>query len=234
MGSEVLIPEYEPAWPASSPSLLTYHSLSHPVIGPSTSIYYPSLTWAGPLYIQSLLHILIPNPSTPSPPLTATMHTVSLLALLASTASAATIHPRQSTVNQAVIPKSFGVTAGQGRDAIQVGSCTGANNKPIPCFCPPAPNSPDFLGKLTKALTDGFIFSRAQVAIPITLAKFNDAADTSVETNKLRATAMIQVLQNFNLTQQGVGCPGVSAPLLGVMQLTGKTDGNAASLGNSG
>ncbi|KAK3897687.1 hypothetical protein C8A05DRAFT_38742 [Staphylotrichum tortipilum] len=162
------------------------------------------------------------------------MHPVSLLALLTSTASAATIHPRQSTVNQAVIPKSFGVTAGAGRDTIQVGSCVGANNKPIPCFCPPAPNSPDFLGKLTKALTDGFIFSRAQVAIPITLAKFNDAADTSVETNKLRATAMIQVLQNFNLTQQGVGCPGVSAPVLGVMQTTGRADGDASALGNSG
>ena len=161
------------------------------------------------------------------------MHPVSLVALLAASASAA-VAPRQGTVNQAVIPKSFGITAGQGRDTVQIGSCIGANNKLIPCFCPPAPNSPEFLSKLTRALTDGFIFSRAQVEIPISLADFNDAADTSIDTNKRRATAMIQVLQNFNLTRQGVGCPGVSAPVLGVMQLTGQTDGDASSLGNSG
>jgi hypothetical protein len=161
------------------------------------------------------------------------MHPISLLALLTASASA-TSSPRQGAVNPNVIPKSFGITAGEGRDKIQVGSCTGANNKPIPCFCPPAPNSPEFLRKLTKALTDGFIFSREQVALPITLAKFNDASDTSPGTNKLRATAMIQVMQNFNLTTQGVGCPGVSAPVLGVMQQTGQIGGDASSLGNSG
>jgi hypothetical protein len=126
------------------------------------------------------------------------------------------------------------VTAGQGRDKVQVGSCTGANDKPIPCYCPPAPDSPEFLSKLAKALTDGFIFSREQVALPITLAKFNDGSDTSVETNKLRATAMIQVMQNFNLTQQGVGCPGVSAPVLGKMQLTGKIESDTSGVGNLG
>ncbi len=163
-----------------------------------------------------------------------TMHPVSLLALLAAAGASAGVTPRQSAVNQAVIPKSFGVTAGQGRDQVQVGSCTGANNKLIPCYCPPAPNSPDFLGKLSKALTAGFIFSKEQVALPITLAEFNNAGDTSIDTNKRRATAMIQVLQNFNLTIQGVGCPGVSAPVLGIMQLTGQTNGDASSLGNSG
>ena len=162
------------------------------------------------------------------------MHPVSLLALLAAAGASAGVTPRQSAVNQAVIPKSFGVTAGQGRDQVQVGSCTGANNKLIPCYCPPAPNSPDFLGKLSKALTAGFIFSKEQVALPITLAEFNNAGDTSIDTNKRRATAMIQVLQNFNLTIQGVGCPGVSAPVLGIMQLTGQTNGDASSLGNSG
>jgi hypothetical protein len=45
---------------------------------------------------------------------------------------------------------------------------------------------------------------------------------------------MIQVMQNFNLTTQGVGCPGVSAPVLGVMQQTGQIGGDASSLGNSG
>jgi hypothetical protein len=161
------------------------------------------------------------------------MHPISLLALLTASASAS-VTPRQGTVNRDVIPKSFGVTAGQGRDKVQVGSCTGANDKPIPCYCPPAPDSPEFLSKLAKALTDGFIFNREQVALPITLAKFNDGSDTSVETNKLRATAMIQVMQNFNLTQQGVGCPGVSAPVLGKMQLTGKIESDTSGVGNLG
>jgi hypothetical protein len=162
------------------------------------------------------------------------MHPVSLLALLTASASAS-VTPRQgSTINQNVIPKSFGVTAGQGRDKVQVGSCTGANDKPIPCYCPPAPDSPEFLSKLAKALTDGFIFSREQVALPISLAKFNDGSDMSVETNKMRATAMIQVMQNFNMTQQGVGCPGVSAPVLGKMQLTGKIESDTSGVGNLG
>jgi hypothetical protein len=60
-----------------------------------------------------------------------------------------------SSVNQNVIPKSFGVTAGQGKDQVQAGTCTGANSKPIPCYCPPAPTDPDFLGKLTQALPKG-------------------------------------------------------------------------------
>lgn len=156
-----------------------------------------------------------------------------VIALFAATASAA-VAPRQASVNQAVIPPSFGVTAGQGKNQVQPGSCTGANNKPIPCFCPPAPNSPEFLSKLTKALTNGFIFSPAQVKIPISLQQFNDASDTSPATNKLRATAMIQVIQNFNLTTQGVGCPGVSTPVLTVMQKTGQISGDTSSVGNAG
>lgn len=151
------------------------------------------------------------------------MRPLSLLTLLTSRVYTS-VSPRQlaTGVNLNVIPKTFGVTAGEGRDRIQIGSCVGANDTPIPCHCPPAPDSPEFLGKLTKALTDGFIFSREQVALPISLAKFNDESDRSVDTNKLRATAMIEVLQNFNLTTQGVGCPGVSVPVLGVMQQTGQ------------
>ncbi|KAK3290776.1 uncharacterized protein B0H64DRAFT_378557 [Chaetomium fimeti] len=161
------------------------------------------------------------------------MHPVSLIALFAASASAS-VTPRQSAVNQNVIPKSFGVTAGEGKDQVQVGSCTGANNKLIPCFCPPAPDSPEFLSKLSKALTDGFIFSKEQVALPITLDKFNDDSDTSVETTKLRATAMIQVMQNFNMTTQGVGCPGVAVPALGKMQQTGILARGLSGLGNNG
>lgn len=161
------------------------------------------------------------------------MHPIPLVALLAATASAAA-RQQASAVNPAVIPKTFGVTAGLGRDKVQRGSCTGANNKPIPCFCPPAPDSPEFLSKLGKALADGFIFSKAQVPIPISLSQFNNAADTSVATQKLRATTMIEVLQNFNLTIRGVGCPGTSAPVLAKMQLTGKVSADTIGLGNSG
>ncbi|KAL2257103.1 hypothetical protein VTK26DRAFT_649 [Humicola hyalothermophila] len=154
------------------------------------------------------------------------MHLPAVVALFALTASGA-VTRRQgggSTVNQNVIPKTFGITAGEGRDEIQPGSCRGANDKPIPCYCPPAPDSPEFLEKLTKALTDGFIFSKEQVAIPISLDAFNDESDVSIPTQKLRATAMIQVMQNFNMTTQGVGCPGVAVPVLSQMQLTGKVD----------
>jgi hypothetical protein len=165
------------------------------------------------------------------------MHPVSLVALLAASASAA-VAPRQnsssSSVNQNVIPKSFGITAGQGKDEVQPGACTGANKKPIPCYCPPAPTDPDFLSKLTQALTKGFIFSKEQVAIPITLDKFNDESDKSVGTQKLRATAMIQVMQNFNMTTQGVGCPGVAVPVLSKMQQTGQISEDTSGVGNAG
>ncbi|KAH6615729.1 hypothetical protein B0J18DRAFT_353872, partial [Chaetomium sp. MPI-SDFR-AT-0129] len=113
------------------------------------------------------------------------MHPISLITLLTASAvsvsasSVPTHHQRQSSVNTEVIPKSFGVTAGQGKDTVQVGSCIGAKNALIPCYCPPAPNSPEFLNKLTTALTNGFIFSKDQVAMPITLDKFNDGSDTS-------------------------------------------------------
>lgn len=161
------------------------------------------------------------------------MQLPAIIALFAVAASAAAT-PRQGGVNQNVIPKSFGVKAGEGKDKIQPGSCVGAKDKPIPCYCPPAPDSPEFLQKLTKALTDGFIFSKDQVALPITLDKFNDESDTSVPTQKLRATAMIQVMQNFNLTTQGVGCPGVAVPVLGKMQQTGEVGGDTSGVGVQG
>lgn len=161
--------------------------------------------------------------------------TAALVTLLAATASAG-VAPRQGggTVNQSVIPKDFGVKAGDGKDKVQVGSCSTPANKLIPCYCPPAPDSPEFLQKLTKALSDGFILSKEQVLLPITLDKFNDASDTSVPTQKLRATAMIQVMQNFNLTTQGVGCPGASVPILGAMQQSGKIGGDTSGASNLG
>ncbi|KAK4131021.1 hypothetical protein BT67DRAFT_445014 [Trichocladium antarcticum] len=155
-----------------------------------------------------------------------------LVALFAATASSAATPRQAGGVNQAVIPASFGVTAGDKIPGQE--NCRGANDKPIPCHCPPAPDSPDFLQKLAKALADGFIFSPAQVAIPISLDRFNDAADASVETQKLRATAMIQVMQNLNMTTQGVGCPGVAVPVLSKMQQTGVVGGDTSGIGNVG
>ena len=119
-------------------------------------------------------------------------------------------------VNLAVIPTDFGITAGQGRDSVQAGSCAGANNAPIPCDCPPAPNDERFLGALAQALGQGF-FPDPSVVTPIDLASFNDATDQSSATVRNRATAMIQVLQSLT-GAKGQGCPGASVPVLVAQQ----------------
>ncbi|KXX82386.1 hypothetical protein MMYC01_201354 [Madurella mycetomatis] len=155
------------------------------------------------------------------------MQISALIALFASTASAAAT-PRQERINQNLIPPDFGITAGQGKDQIQPGSCVGANNQPIPCSCPPAPNDSDFLAKLTQALTQGF-FPDESVRTPLTLDEFNDESDTSLDTGKKRATAMIQVIQSID-GQKGLGCPGVSVPALARMQQSGQVGGNITSI----
>ncbi|KAK1831174.1 hypothetical protein QBC39DRAFT_391379 [Podospora conica] len=121
-----------------------------------------------------------------------------------------------SQINRAVIPATFGITAGSGPRA---NGCTGANNAVIPCDCPPLPSDPRFLGGLASLLTQGF-FPDPSVASPIDLRRFNDAADQSVATNKNRATAMIQVMQSLS-GNKGQGCPGVSTPVLVAQQQTG-------------
>ncbi|KAK0708689.1 hypothetical protein B0H67DRAFT_590935 [Lasiosphaeris hirsuta] len=113
-------------------------------------------------------------------------------------------------INTAVIPDDFG---------IQTGSGVGTNGTPIPADCPPAPTDPKFLGGLSQLLTDGF-FPDPSVPAPINLARFNDAGDQSVQTNRDRATAMVQVLQSLSGTK-GVGCPGASVPVLIAQQRTG-------------
>jgi hypothetical protein len=128
-----------------------------------------------------------------------------------------------------MIPTFFGVTAGQGP---QGDSCTGANGAAIPCNCPPEPNDPAFTGGLLQALTQGF-FPDGSVVTPIDLARFNDASDTSEQTNRERATAMVQVMQSLT-GQKGVGCPGVAYPVLVAQQNTGIVGGDAAIAGNAG
>jgi len=70
------------------------------------------------------------------------------------------------------------------------------------------------------------------VATPINLARFNDASDTSVQTNRDRATAMVQVLQSLS-GNKGQGCPGVAYPVLVNQQRTGVL-GSAAGVGAAG
>ncbi|KAK3347286.1 hypothetical protein B0T25DRAFT_554091 [Lasiosphaeria hispida] len=113
-------------------------------------------------------------------------------------------------INTAVIPDDFGIQAGSG---------VGANGTPIPRECPPAPSDPAFLGGLSQLLTNGF-FPDPSVPAAIDLERFNDAGDQSVQTNRDRATAMVQVLQSLSGTK-GVGCPGASVPVLIAQQRTG-------------
>ncbi|KAK0648702.1 hypothetical protein B0T16DRAFT_287802, partial [Cercophora newfieldiana] len=113
-------------------------------------------------------------------------------------------------VNTAVIPSNFG---------IQTGSGVGANNVPIPADCPPSPSDPRFLGGLASLLTQGF-FPDPSVPSPIDLERFNNAGDQSEQTNRERATAMVQVMQSISGTK-GVGCPGASFPVVINQQRTG-------------
>lgn len=83
----------------------------------------------------------------------------------------------------------------------------------------PAPGSrdKDFLDKLALSLTQGF-FPDPSVTTPLDLATFNNATDTSDDTARQRATAMIQVLQSLSGTK-GEGCPGASFPVLAALQM---------------
>ncbi|KAK3934308.1 hypothetical protein QBC46DRAFT_83320 [Diplogelasinospora grovesii] len=135
-------------------------------------------------------------------------------------------------VDTSLIPTDFGFKAGDGKDKVQVGSCTGAANKPIPCDCPPAPDNATFIGDLSTALNQGF-FPDPSITVPINLTRFNDKSDTSAQTNRDRATAMVQVLQSLSGTK-GVGCPGAAFPVLIAQQQTGQVGGSTASVGNAG
>jgi len=116
-------------------------------------------------------------------------------------------------VNLDLVPQ-FGVVKGTNANAQQVGSCDGFNGQAsvlIPCFCPP--DRDVFLQRLGQAMADGNVLGE-----PIQFS--NDATDQSEETNRLRATALVVVLQNFNGTK-GVGCPAASAPNFLSQQRTG-------------
>ncbi len=116
-------------------------------------------------------------------------------------------------IDPALVP-AFGITKGAGANVRQEGSCDGFNGVNavlIPCFCPP--DLDVFLQHLSDAVVAGNVLGQ-----PIQFS--NDATDTSEDTNRARATAMIILLQNFNGTQ-GVGCPASSAPNFLSQQKTG-------------
>jgi len=121
-------------------------------------------------------------------------------------------------INLAVIPDSFGIVAGN-RNPQNPSDCIGINNAPIPCTCPPTKDDAKFTDQLFRALSQGF-FPDQSIVAPLTLDEFNDASDTSERTNRNRATAMVQVLQSLS-GKKGVGCPGVSYPVLVQQQKTG-------------
>ncbi len=123
------------------------------------------------------------------------------------------LSPRDSAVDPTLVPQ-FGILKGAGANVRQEGSCDGFNGVNavlIPCFCPP--DLDVFLQHLSDAVVAGNVLGQ-----PIQFS--NDATDTSEDTNRARATAMIILLQNFNGTQ-GVGCPASSAPNFLSQQKTG-------------
>lgn len=125
------------------------------------------------------------------------MHTSNILSLLVTVGSTSTI-PNVS-IDPTLIP-DFGLRVGQHPDGS--GSCAGADNVLIPCFCPPDRNK--FIEKVNLAVASGSF-----LGTPVT---FNvDPLAQSGEDKFNRATTCLIVLQSFNGTR-GVGCPAVSAP----------------------
>lgn len=122
-----------------------------------------------------------------------------ILILPAVIISAAIIPPR--SIDPSLIPDS-GIVAGQ--DPNGSGSCAGANNILIPCFCPP--DRQEFVEKVNSAVALGNV-----LGTPVT---FNVNPLAQSNKDKLdRATTSLIVLQNFNGTR-GVGCPAASAPTM--------------------
>ncbi|CAI6342341.1 unnamed protein product [Periconia digitata] len=122
-----------------------------------------------------------------------------ILILPATIISAAVIPP--VSIDPSLIP-AFGLVAGQ--DPNGSGSCAGANNVLIPCFCPP--DRQEFVEKVNSAVALGNF-----LGTPVT---FN--IDPLAQSNKDRldhATTSLIVLQSFNGTR-GVGCPAASAPTI--------------------
>ncbi|KAI6382237.1 hypothetical protein MCOR25_000825 [Pyricularia grisea] len=118
-----------------------------------------------------------------------------------------------SGLNPDLVP-SFGVIPNTNRDAQQPGSCdgfTGTEIVLIPCSCPP--DREVFLSSLRDAIAAGSFVDE-----PISFS--NDAADDSPATNRVRADAMLVVLQSFSGVR-GVGCPAASAPNFLEMQRSG-------------
>lgn len=120
--------------------------------------------------------------------------------LLPAAITSAAVIPHVS-IDPSLIP-AFGVVAGQ--DPNGSGSCAGANDVLIPCFCPP--DRQEFVEKVTSAVAVGSF-----LGTPVT---FNtDPLAQSYKDKLERATTSLIILQSFNGTR-GVGCPAASAPVI--------------------
>ncbi|PVH90628.1 hypothetical protein DM02DRAFT_420942 [Periconia macrospinosa] len=105
------------------------------------------------------------------------------------------------SIDPSLIP-DFGLMAGQ--DPNGSGSCAGANNILIPCFCPP--DREEFIEKVNSAVASGNF-----LGTPVTF-NVNPLAQSNKDKFD-RATTCLIVLQSFNGTR-GVGCPAASAPTI--------------------
>lgn len=149
---------------------------------------------------------------------------ITMLAASLLVGAAPSIRPRNGpavATLDALLP-SYGVVAGTNRNADQ--SCDGINLAGkitlIPCQCPPDRTA--FLGKLSDALAAGKVSVPDACGgihdFPITFSTTAPGNDTAA--NRVRATAALTVLQNFN-GKFGQGCPAVSAPNILSMQGSG-------------
>lgn len=134
---------------------------------------------------------------------------------MAAEATTTALETGITPINAALVP-DFGITPNTNPNARQQGFCDGFAPDTntivdIPCACPPA--RADFLSALAANVAAGSVQGTA-------VAFSNDFADQSIETNRLRARAMLATLQNMEAGGQQ-GCPEASAPNFALQHTTG-------------
>lgn len=134
---------------------------------------------------------------------------------MAAEATTTALETGITPINAALVP-DFGIAPNTNPNARQQGFCDGFAPDTntivdIPCACPPA--RADFLSALAANVAAGSVQGTA-------VAFSNDYADQSIETNRLRARAMLDTLQNMEAGGQR-GCPEASAPNFAIQHTTG-------------
>ncbi|KAK4217435.1 hypothetical protein QBC37DRAFT_45805 [Rhypophila decipiens] len=111
-------------------------------------------------------------------------------------------------------PKDFGVQRG-----IPLGDgsarCQGANpSVAIDCSCPPDVDDPTFRAAVKIGLNMGF-YPQPDVTMPIKIDEWNNNGQLGdKELQKKRNLVMVIAIQSLT-GNKGLGCPGVSVPVLG-------------------